>query len=96
MQRAMPTSAPAPVAPAARAAVAPVQTKTPSAPTAQRTAAKGTGEPVPLRKIGSAKMASFPTPSPAKALMGKLAGAFGNKPGSVPSVTASGENWEEF
>ncbi|NRQ15406.1 methyl-accepting chemotaxis protein [Ensifer sesbaniae] len=96
MQRAMPTSAPAPVAPVARAAVAPVQTKTASAPTAQRPAAKGTGEPVPLRKIGSAKMASFPTPSPAKALMGKLAGAFGNKPGSVPSVTASGENWEEF
>jgi len=96
MQRAMPTSAPGPVAPVARAAVAPVRTKTPSAPTAQRPAAKGTGEPVPLRKIGSAKMASFPTPSPAKALMGKLAGAFGNKPGSVPSVTASGENWEEF
>ncbi|WP_429806632.1 methyl-accepting chemotaxis protein [Ensifer sp. B1-9] len=96
MQRAMPTSAPGPVAPVARATVAPVRTKTPSAPTAQRPAAKGTGEPVPLRKIGSAKMASFPTPSPAKALMGKLAGAFGNKPGSVPSVTASGENWEEF
>ncbi|KRD53058.1 methyl-accepting chemotaxis protein [Ensifer sp. Root278] len=96
MQRAMPTLAPAPVAPPARAAIASVQTKAPSASAVQRPAAKGTGEPVPLRKIGTAKMASFPTPSPAKALMGKLAGAFGNKPGSVPSTTASGENWEEF
>ncbi|MEK1869127.1 MAG: methyl-accepting chemotaxis protein, partial [Ensifer adhaerens] len=95
MQRAMPTAAPAPVTPAARTA-APVQTKTPSVSAVQRPAAKGTSEAVPLRKIGAAKMASFPTPSPAKALMGKLAGAFGNKPGSVPSTTASGENWEEF
>jgi methyl-accepting chemotaxis protein len=83
------------VTPAARTA-APVQTKTPSVSAVQRPAAKGTSEAVPLRKIGAAKMASFPTPSPAKALMGKLAGAFGNKPGSVPSTTASGENWEEF
>ncbi|MFK3963299.1 methyl-accepting chemotaxis protein [Ensifer adhaerens] len=95
MQRAMPTAAPAPVTPAARTA-APVQTKTPAVSAVQRPAAKGTSEAVPLRKIGAAKMASFPTPSPAKALMGKLAGAFGNKPGSVPSTTASGENWEEF
>ncbi|WDZ75248.1 methyl-accepting chemotaxis protein [Ensifer adhaerens] len=96
MQRAMPTLAPAPVAQPSRAAVTPVQAKTPSASAVQRPVAKGTSEAVPLRKIGSAKMASFPTPSPAKALMGKLAGAFGNKPGSVPSTTASGENWEEF
>ncbi|QRY68382.1 HAMP domain-containing protein [Ensifer sp. PDNC004] len=95
MQRAMPTAAPAPVTPATRTA-APVQAKAPSVSAVQRPAAKGTSEAVPLRKIGAAKMASFPTPSPAKALMGKLAGAFGNKPGSVPSTTASGENWEEF
>ncbi|MBK5567596.1 methyl-accepting chemotaxis protein [Ensifer sp. SSB1] len=95
MQRVMPTLAPAPAAPLARTA-APVQAKISPASTVQRPAAKGTSEAVPLRKIGTAKMASFPTPSPAKALMGKLAGAFGNKPGSVPSTTASGENWEEF
>ncbi|HEV7319902.1 MAG TPA: methyl-accepting chemotaxis protein [Ensifer sp.] len=95
MQRAMPTAAPTPVAPSTKAA-APTPARTASPPSAQRPAPRGASEAVPLRKIGSAKMASFPTPSPAKALMGKLAGAFGNKPGSVPSTTASGENWEEF
>jgi methyl-accepting chemotaxis protein len=98
MPRTMPGhgSAPvAPVTPSTKAAASP-QVRAPVAQPAQRPAAKGTGEAVPLRKIGAAKMASFPTPSPAKALMGKLAGAFGNKPGSVPSTTASGENWEEF
>ncbi|MDQ0320913.1 methyl-accepting chemotaxis protein [Pararhizobium capsulatum DSM 1112] len=37
---------------------------------------------------------SRPVPSPAKALMGKLAGAF--KPSSVPMASGSAENWEEF
>ncbi|MEI2296466.1 methyl-accepting chemotaxis protein [Ensifer sp. MJa1] len=101
MQRAMHTSAPTPV-PSVAKPITSMQARPSSATSAQRPAvgqrpaATGTSEPVPLRKIGSAKMASFPTPSPAKALMGKLAGAFGNKPGSVPSTTASGENWEEF
>ncbi len=52
--------------------------------------------PVSLRKPAAAQSSTRPAPSPAKALMGKLAGAFGNMPGSTPSTTASGENWEEF
>ncbi|MDX1106512.1 HAMP domain-containing protein [Sinorhizobium medicae] len=50
-----------------------------------------------LRKSGTAAQSSTRSvPSPAKALMGKLAGAFGNSPGSLPSAKASGRNWEEF
>ncbi|MCA1367557.1 HAMP domain-containing protein [Bradyrhizobium sp. BRP14] len=56
----------------------------------------GTAKNVSPRKPAAAQASARPTPSPAKALMGKLAGAFGNKPGSMPSATASGENWEEF
>ncbi|MBB4185536.1 methyl-accepting chemotaxis protein [Sinorhizobium terangae] len=61
-----------------------------------RASAAAPAGPVPLRKPSAAQASARPAPSPAKALMGKLAGAFGNKPGSVPSVTASGDNWEEF
>ncbi|WP_455271104.1 methyl-accepting chemotaxis protein [Rhizobium herbae] len=37
-----------------------------------------------------------PAPSPAKALMGKLAGAFNSPASSVPKASGSAENWEEF
>jgi methyl-accepting chemotaxis protein len=37
-----------------------------------------------------------PAPSPAKALMGKLAGAFSSPASSVPKASGSAENWEEF
>ncbi len=53
-------------------------------------------KPVALRRPDTAQASTRPAPSPAKALMGKLAGAFGNTSVSVPSVTASGDNWEEF
>ncbi len=45
-------------------------------------------------RAASASPAARPVPSPAKALMGKLAGAF--KPSSVPVASGSAENWEEF
>ncbi|RVP22971.1 methyl-accepting chemotaxis protein [Sinorhizobium meliloti] len=61
-----------------------------------RAATATAAAPVSLRKPAAAQSSTRPAPSPAKALMGKLAGAFGNRPGSTPSVTASGENWEEF
>jgi methyl-accepting chemotaxis protein len=60
------------------------------------TASAAGGKPVTLRKPAAAGATARPTPSPAKALMGTLAGAFGNNPGSSPSVAASGEKWEEF
>ena len=40
--------------------------------------------------------ATRPVPSPAKALMGKLAGAFNSPASSVPKASGSAENWEEF
>ncbi|APG85073.1 methyl-accepting chemotaxis protein [Sinorhizobium americanum] len=53
-------------------------------------------KPVALHQPAAAQASTRPAPSPAKALMGKLAGAFGNTSAAVPSVTASGDNWEEF
>ncbi|PST22510.1 methyl-accepting chemotaxis protein [Mesorhizobium plurifarium] len=64
------------------------------APARAATAAAAT--PGSFRKPAVVQSSTRPAPSPAKALMGQLAGAFGNSPGSTPSVTASGENWEEF
>ena len=81
---------------------APVQTRASTqiaaatTPAAARLVPRGTHKAVPLHNLASTKSTSRPAPSPAKALMGKLAGAFGNQPGSVPSTSASGENWEEF
>ncbi|WEX76324.1 methyl-accepting chemotaxis protein [Sinorhizobium numidicum] len=49
-----------------------------------------------LRKPATVQASTRPAPSPAKALMGKLAGAFGNRSGGAPSASASGDNWEEF
>lgn len=82
-----------------KAAPAPAQTSVragapANAPVRASTAAPA--RPVSPRKPAAAQASTRAAPSPAKALMGKLAGAFGNKPGSVPSVTASGDNWEEF
>ncbi len=53
-------------------------------------------QPQPVRAVAPAT-ALRPTPSPAKALMGKLAGAF-NSSHAAPVAKASGsaENWEEF
>ncbi|NRP70502.1 Methyl-accepting chemotaxis protein II [Ensifer psoraleae] len=83
-------AAPAPAQPS-------IKTGTPPrANTSVRAGAAVPARPVPLRKPAGAQASTRPAPSPAKALMGKLAGAFGNKPGSAPSVTASGDNWEEF
>ncbi|OHV78159.1 methyl-accepting chemotaxis protein [Ensifer sp. LCM 4579] len=48
--------------------------------------------PAPLRKPASVQDSTRPAPSPAKALMGKLAGAFGNTSAAAPSS----DNWEEF
>ena len=48
----------------------------------------------PVRVATSAT--TRPTPSPAKALMGKLAGAFSSPASSVPKASGSAENWEEF
>jgi methyl-accepting chemotaxis protein len=52
--------------------------------------------PQPVRAVTSSA-AARPTPSPAKALMGKLSGAF-NSSHAAPVAKASGsaENWEEF
>jgi methyl-accepting chemotaxis protein len=47
----------------------------------------------PVRVATSAT--TRPAPSPAKALMGKLAGAF-SPASSVPKASGSAENWEEF
>ncbi|MGF6174129.1 methyl-accepting chemotaxis protein [Ensifer sp. 4252] len=95
----MRSSAPSQVGSSVKPATAPpVQTKTAAAttPASTRLVPRGIDRAVPLRNLASAKSTSRPAPSPAKALMGKLAGAFGNQPGSVPSTSASGENWEEF
>ncbi|MDK1378313.1 MULTISPECIES: methyl-accepting chemotaxis protein [unclassified Sinorhizobium] len=83
-------AAPAPAQPSVKAG-APTKANIPV-----RAGNAASARPVPLRKPAAAQASTRPAPSPAKALMGKLAGAFGNKPGSVPSVTASGDNWEEF
>ncbi|MEK1930545.1 MAG: methyl-accepting chemotaxis protein, partial [Pararhizobium sp.] len=48
----------------------------------------------PVRVATSAT--TRPAPSPAKALMGKLAGAFSSPASSVPKASGSAENWEEF
>ncbi len=48
----------------------------------------------PVRVATSAT--ARPAPSPAKALMGKLAGAFNSPASSVPKASGSAENWEEF
>lgn len=48
----------------------------------------------PVRVATSAT--TRPAPSPAKALMGKLAGAFNSPASSVPKASGSAENWEEF
>ncbi|ASY63676.1 Methyl-accepting chemotaxis protein [Sinorhizobium sojae CCBAU 05684] len=48
--------------------------------------------PVSLRKPAPVQASARPAPSPAKALMGKLAGAFGNTSAAAPSS----DNWEEF
>lgn len=49
-----------------------------------------------LSRVAPAKPASRPVPSPAKALMGKLAGAFKPAASPVPMASGSTENWEEF
>ncbi|MBW9062479.1 methyl-accepting chemotaxis protein [Rhizobium herbae] len=48
----------------------------------------------PVRVATSAT--ARPAPSPAKALMGKLAGAFNSPASSVLKASGSAENWEEF
>ena len=92
-------AAPVPVPPLVKAAVAKAGAARSGATMAGAsagTASAAGGKPVTLRKPAAAAATARPTPSPAKALMGKLAGAFGNNPGSSPSVAASGEKWEEF
>lgn len=66
------------------------------AETRARPVARPAAKPVTLQKPAPVQASTRPAPSPAKALMGKLAGAFGNTSASVPSVAASSEIWEEF
>ncbi|OAP38409.1 chemotaxis protein [Sinorhizobium glycinis] len=79
---------------AAPAAAAPSIKTSPARPNTQPGASKAAAKPVALRQPTAAQASARPAPSPAKALMGKLAGAFGNTSAAVPS--ASGDNWEEF
>ncbi|MFB2550784.1 methyl-accepting chemotaxis protein [Ensifer soli] len=44
----------------------------------------------------AASTASRPRSSPAKALIGRVAGAFGNSPASSAASASSADNWEEF
>ncbi|PDT84933.1 methyl-accepting chemotaxis protein [Sinorhizobium sp. BJ1] len=82
---------------AAPATAAPSIKPSPARSNAQPGASKAVAaKSVALRQPAAAQASARPAPSPAKALMGKLAGAFGNTSASVPSVTASGDNWEEF
>ncbi|WP_075292294.1 methyl-accepting chemotaxis protein [Pararhizobium arenae] len=60
----------------------------------QATAATVTSR-APVR-AAPASAAARPVPSPAKALMGKLAGAFKPTASPVPKASGSAENWEEF
>ncbi|AWI57780.1 chemotaxis protein [Sinorhizobium fredii USDA 205] len=82
---------------AAPAAAAPSMKANPARSNTQAGASKMVAaKSVALRQPAAAQASARPTPSPAKALMGKLAGAFGNTQASVPSATAAGDNWEEF
>ncbi|MCA1491679.1 methyl-accepting chemotaxis protein [Sinorhizobium alkalisoli] len=85
LRAAAPTSAStaAPVRPAMRSA---------GAGSEKVLATAAPARPAPLRKPASVQAATRPAPSPAKALMGKLAGAFGNTSAAAPSS----DNWEEF
>jgi len=81
-------------APAAISAPPVFHSGVPKAEATARPIAGASAKPVTPRKPAPVQGSTRPAPSPAKALMGKLAGAFGNTSASAPS--ASGENWEEF
>jgi methyl-accepting chemotaxis protein len=84
------------VAPGPASASPSARTGGTKANTPVRGGAPAPARPVSLRKPAPVQASTRAAPSPAKALMGKLAGAFGNKSSSVSSVSAPGENWEEF